>query len=92
MHLRVPFDVVDSGNTNIVGIGENCTVWVSYNDGKGNFGSPVRLTDEFGLRNGEWGLKALRFMTNSIRICLSNIVIQRCFLKLTNRVTKSGHS
>jgi len=64
-HLRFPVDITGDGSADIVGFGEN-SVWVSYNDGKGNFSSPVkRLTNEFAFRNGEWDVsKTVRFVTN----------------------------
>ena len=64
-HLRIPVDITGDGSADIVGFGEN-SVLVSYNDGKGNFSSPVkRLTDEFAFRNGEWDIsKTVRFVTN----------------------------
>ena len=64
-HLRFPVDITGDGSADIVGFGEN-SVWVSYNDGKGNLSSPIKkLTDEFAFRGGQWDMsKTVRFVTN----------------------------
>ncbi|PPR06992.1 hypothetical protein CVT24_011070 [Panaeolus cyanescens] len=62
-HLRFAVDLTGDGRADIIGFGEN-SVWVSYNDGKGNFGPMTRLTNNFAVAQG-WTLeKHLRFVAN----------------------------
>jgi hypothetical protein len=63
-HLRFVVDLTGSGCADIIGFGENA-VWVSYNDGNGNFGAVQKLTDAFGFSGGEWALdKTVRYVAN----------------------------
>ncbi|KAJ2923962.1 hypothetical protein H1R20_g13139, partial [Candolleomyces eurysporus] len=51
-HPRFVVDLTGDGAADIIGFGEG-SVWVSYNDGKGNFGPVKKLTDEFSF-NANW--------------------------------------
>jgi len=63
-HLRFVVDLTGSGTADIIGFGENA-VWVSYNEGNGNFGPVQKLTDAFGFNGGEWALdKTVRYVAN----------------------------
>ena len=63
-HLRFPVDLTGDGCADIIGFGEN-SVWVSYNDGKGNFGPVTKLVDAFAFNGGEWSLdKTVRYVAN----------------------------
>ena len=63
-HPRFLADMTGNGAADIVGFGEDA-VYVSYNDGKGNFGPPVHLTDAFTPKDGEWAMdKTVRWVTN----------------------------
>lgn len=62
-HPRYPVDLTGDGSADIIGFGDN-SVWVSYNDGNGNFGSVTKLTDTFALNNG-WPVdKTVRWVAN----------------------------
>ena len=63
-HLRFVVDLTGSGCADIIGFGEDA-VWVSYNDGNGNFGPVQKLTDDFGFSGGAWALdKTVRYVAN----------------------------
>jgi len=63
-HLRFVVDLTGDGCADIIGFGESA-VWVSYNDGKGNFGPVQKLTDSFGFNGGSWALdKTVRYVAN----------------------------
>ncbi|KAF8965412.1 hypothetical protein BDZ97DRAFT_1812023 [Flammula alnicola] len=63
-HLRFPVDLTGDGCADIIGFGDEA-VWVSFNDGKGNFGPLQRLTSAFAYNGGEWSLdKTVRWMAN----------------------------
>ncbi|RXW20833.1 hypothetical protein EST38_g5010 [Candolleomyces aberdarensis] len=52
-HPRFVVDLTGDGAADIIGFGQDA-VWVSYNDGKGNFGPVQKLTEEFSFDRG-WG-------------------------------------
>ncbi|KAJ2923956.1 hypothetical protein H1R20_g13132, partial [Candolleomyces eurysporus] len=58
-HPRFVVDLTGDGAADIIGFGQDA-VWVSYNDGKGNFGPIQKLTEEFSFKGG-WGT------TNTVR-------------------------
>ncbi|RXW20839.1 hypothetical protein EST38_g5008 [Candolleomyces aberdarensis] len=58
-HPRFVVDLTGNGAADIIGFGQDA-VWVSYNDGKGNFGPVQKLTEEFSFNRG-WG------MSNTVR-------------------------
>ena len=63
-HLRFPVDLTGDGCADIIGFGDNA-VYVSFNDGKGNFGPVQNLLSQFAYNNGEWSLeKTVRWMAN----------------------------
>ena len=63
-HPRFPVDLTGDGCADIVGFGENAT-YVSYNDGKGNFGPVQNILGQFGYNGGEWSLeKTVRMVAN----------------------------
>jgi hypothetical protein len=62
-HPRFIVDVTGDGAADIVGFGEGA-VWVSYNDGKGNFGPVQKLTEEFSFNRG-WAMNnTVRWIAN----------------------------
>jgi hypothetical protein len=62
-HPRFVVDLTGDGAADIVGFGEEA-VWVSYNDGKGNFGPVQKLTEEFSASRG-WGMgNTVRWVAN----------------------------
>ena len=63
-HLRFPVDLTGDGRADIIGFGEKA-VFVSYNDGNGNFGPIRNLLSQFAYNNGEWSLeKTVRLVAN----------------------------
>ncbi|KAF9035804.1 Psathyrella Velutina lectin At 1.5a resolution [Panaeolus papilionaceus] len=62
-HLRFAVDLTGDGRADIVGFGEN-SVWVSYNDGKGNFAPVTKLVDNFTVGQGWTQAETVRFMAN----------------------------
>ncbi|KAF8810224.1 lectin PVL [Phlegmacium glaucopus] len=63
-HLRFAVDLTGDGCADIIGFGEG-SVFVSYNDGKGNFGPVQKLIDAFAYNGGEWTLEnSVRWMAN----------------------------
>ncbi|KAF9035813.1 Psathyrella Velutina lectin At 1.5a resolution [Panaeolus papilionaceus] len=62
-HLRFAVDLTGDGRADIVGFGEN-SVWVSYNDGKGNFGPVTKLVDNFTVGQGWTKTDTVRFVAN----------------------------
>ncbi|KAJ3512231.1 hypothetical protein NMY22_g15398 [Coprinellus aureogranulatus] len=62
-HPRYVVDLTGDGSADIIGFGEN-SVWVSYNDGKGNFSPVQKLTDDFSYSGGKWAVdKTVRWVT-----------------------------
>ncbi|KAJ2924334.1 hypothetical protein H1R20_g12761, partial [Candolleomyces eurysporus] len=62
-HPRFVADLTGNGAADIIGFGEDA-VWVSYNDGKGNFGPVQKLTEEFSFNRG-WGTSnTVRWIAN----------------------------
>ena len=55
-HLRFLVDLTGDGCADIVGFGEGA-VYVSFNDGKGNFGPVQKLLSEFSCYGGERSLE-----------------------------------
>ena len=67
-HLRFPVDLTGGGCADIIGFGDNA-VFVSYNDGKGNFGPVQNLLSQFAYNGGEWSLeKTVRLVANLYRV------------------------
>jgi len=63
-HLRFPVDLTGDGRADIIGFGDN-VVFVSYNDGKGNFGPVENLLSQFAYNDGDWSLeKTVRLVAN----------------------------
>ncbi|KAF8877740.1 hypothetical protein CPB84DRAFT_1794703 [Gymnopilus junonius] len=63
-HPRFVVDITGDGRADIVGIG-GTDVYVSYNDGQGNFGPQTQLVQNFGdLRPGWNAEKAVKYLTN----------------------------
>ncbi|TEB25819.1 lectin 2 [Coprinellus micaceus] len=63
-HPRCFADLTGDGAADIVGFGEDA-IWVSYNDGHGNFSPAEKLTDNLGFNNGEWGIdKTIRWVAD----------------------------
>ncbi|TEB23856.1 integrin alpha N-terminal domain-containing protein [Coprinellus micaceus] len=62
-HERTLADLDGDGAPELVGFGED-GVWVSWNDGKGAFGEPVKMGRTFGVNGGEWGTGSLRYVAN----------------------------
>jgi hypothetical protein len=63
-HLRFAVDLTGDGCADIIGFGDNA-VFVSYNDGKGNFGPVQNLLSQFADKDGEWSLeKTVRLVAN----------------------------
>ncbi|KAF7377337.1 hypothetical protein MSAN_00154700 [Mycena sanguinolenta] len=54
-HPRFVVDLTGDGCADIIGFGDNA-VWVSYNDGSGNFGPAMKLIDDFAYSGG-WTLE-----------------------------------
>ncbi|KAJ2924117.1 hypothetical protein H1R20_g12982, partial [Candolleomyces eurysporus] len=62
-HPRFVVDLTGNGAADIIGFGQDA-VWVSYNDGKGNFGPVQKLTEEFSFNRG-WGTNnTVRWIAN----------------------------
>ncbi|RXW17551.1 hypothetical protein EST38_g8311 [Candolleomyces aberdarensis] len=60
---RFVVDLTGDGAADIIGFGQDA-VWVSYNDGKGNFGPVQKLTEEFTFDRG-WGTNStVRWIVN----------------------------
>ena len=63
-HLRFPVDLTGDGCADIIGFGDD-EVYVSINDGKGNFGPLQTLFSQFAYNGGEWSMdKTVRFVAN----------------------------
>ena len=63
-HLRFVVDVTGDGCADIVGFGDH-GVYVSFNDGKGGFGSVQKLLTDFAYNDGEWSVeKTVRLVAN----------------------------
>jgi hypothetical protein len=63
-HPRFLADLTGNGAVDIVGFGEDA-VWVSYNDGKGNFPAAVKIATEFAFNDGQWAVdKTVRWVSN----------------------------
>lgn len=63
-HPRFVADMTGNGRADIIGLGSQ-SVYVSYNDGKGGFGSAVEIIDSFGSGSAEWSMdKTLKYVTN----------------------------
>ncbi|KAF9031306.1 Psathyrella Velutina lectin At 1.5a resolution [Panaeolus papilionaceus] len=62
-HLRFAVDLTGDGRADIIGFGEN-SVWVSHNDGKGNFGAVKKLVDNFTVGQGWTKADTVRFVAN----------------------------
>jgi hypothetical protein len=63
-HPRFVVDLTGDGCADIIGFGESST-FVSYNDGKGNFGPVQALTNDFSFSGGKWAVDTtVRWMTN----------------------------
>lgn len=63
-HPRFVVDLTGDGRADIIGFGENA-VYVSYNDGKGNFGPVQTLTNEFSYSGGKWSAeRTVRYLGN----------------------------
>lgn len=63
-HPRFVVDLTGDGCADIIGFGDTA-VYVSYNDGKGNFGPVHPIINAFGYNNGEWALdKTVRYIAN----------------------------
>jgi len=63
-HLRFLADLTGDGRADIIGFGDYA-VFVSYNDGKGNFGPVQNLLNQFVYNDGEWSLeKTVRLVAN----------------------------
>jgi hypothetical protein len=54
-HPRFVVDLTGDGCADIVGFGEKST-FVSFNDGKGNFGPVKALTNDFSFSGGKWAV------------------------------------
>ncbi|KAJ2925172.1 hypothetical protein H1R20_g11912, partial [Candolleomyces eurysporus] len=62
-HPRFVVDLTGDGAADIIGFGQDA-VWVSYNDGKGNFGYVQQFTEEFSYNRG-WGTSnTVRWIAN----------------------------
>ncbi|KAJ7431432.1 hypothetical protein B0H11DRAFT_1891642 [Mycena galericulata] len=62
-HPRFVVDLTGDGRADIIGFGEN-SVWISYNNGGGNFGPVTKLIDNFAYSGG-WTLeKVVRYIAN----------------------------
>jgi len=62
-HIRCAVDMTGDGRADLVGFGEN-SVWVSYNDGKGNYGPVKRLVDNFTVKQGWTRADTVRYVAN----------------------------
>ncbi|KAF8871740.1 hypothetical protein CPB84DRAFT_1800518 [Gymnopilus junonius] len=63
-HPRYAVDITGDGRADIVGIGDT-DVYVSYNDGKGNFGPQTQLVQNFGDGRPGWAAdKAVKYLAN----------------------------
>ncbi|RXW23573.1 hypothetical protein EST38_g2296 [Candolleomyces aberdarensis] len=62
-HPRFLADLTGDGAVDIIGFGEN-DVWVSYNDGDGNFGPAVSISKEFSLGRSWTTNNAVRWIAN----------------------------
>jgi hypothetical protein len=63
-HPRFVVDLTGDGCGDIIGFGESST-FVSFNDGKGNFGPAKVLTDDFSFSGGKWPMDTtVRWMAN----------------------------
>lgn len=63
-HLRFPVDLTGIGCADIFGFVDNA-VFVSYNDGRGNFGPVHYLLSQFAYNGEEWLMeKTVRRMAN----------------------------
>jgi len=57
-------DLTGDGRADIIGFGES-SVYVSYNDGNGNFGPVKTLVNEFAFNGGQWSEdKTVRWLAN----------------------------
>ncbi|KAJ6581247.1 Psathyrella Velutina lectin At 1.5a resolution [Mycena capillaripes] len=62
-HPRFVVDLTGDGRADIIRFGED-SVWVSYNNGGGNFGPPTKLIDNFAYSGG-WTLEnTVRYVAN----------------------------
>ncbi|KAF9038763.1 hypothetical protein BJ165DRAFT_1531835 [Panaeolus papilionaceus] len=62
-HPRFAVDLTGDGTADLIGFGKDA-VFVSYNDGKGNFGPCVKLIDDFSVAQG-WSVeRSVRFLVN----------------------------
>jgi len=63
-HPRFVVDVTGDGCADIVGFGDH-GVYVSFNDGKGEFGPIQKLLTDFAYNDGEWSAeKTVRLVAN----------------------------
>jgi hypothetical protein len=63
-HPRLVVDLTDNGCADIVGFADD-GVYVSYNDGQGNFSQAQKLTSQFGSSDVQWSADAsLRLVAN----------------------------
>ena len=63
-HPRFVVDLTGDGCADIIGFGESST-FVSFNDGKGNFGPAKVLTNDFSFSGGKWAVDTtVRWMAN----------------------------
>lgn len=63
-HPRFAVDLTGDGCADIIGFGENF-VYVSYNDGRGNFGPFQQLTNALAFNGGQWAEdKTVRWLAN----------------------------
>jgi hypothetical protein len=62
-HPRFLVDLTGDGRADIIGFG-NTSVYVSYNDGKGNFTEMKALIEDFGYEGGWTAEKTERIVTN----------------------------
>jgi hypothetical protein len=63
-HPRFVVDLTGDGCADIIGFGEKST-FVSFNDGKGNFGPVKVLTNDFSFSGGKWAVDTtVRLMAN----------------------------
>ncbi|KAJ2923958.1 hypothetical protein H1R20_g13137, partial [Candolleomyces eurysporus] len=62
-HPRFVVDLTGDGAADIIGFGQDA-VWVSYNDGEGNFGPIQKLTEEFSFKRGWATNNTVRWIAN----------------------------
>ncbi|KAF8871742.1 hypothetical protein CPB84DRAFT_1800521 [Gymnopilus junonius] len=63
-HARFVADMTGDGRPDIVGLSSQ-SVYVSYNDGKGSFGSAKEIINAFGSESAEWAMdKTLKYVAN----------------------------